>query len=135
MRLMMPIVLIFLQASGLVLAQDPHRTEDARVVPTPPPDITAATSDWQLINEPIVVAGDAYDPAGPNIFFNGWTMVKVGSFRGVPVYTDTTLEPSTVVLVPIGRGIMKRYERRRAGAIVGTAGSKPPALPIASDLG
>jgi hypothetical protein len=97
---------------------------------TPPPQITAADADWQIRSEPIVHAGFFYYPSGPNVFFDGHTMVRTGSYDGVPLYQDTTIEPHSVILVPIGRTLMRPYERRREGDIAGTVGSRTPAFPV-----
>jgi hypothetical protein len=115
------IVFLTFQAPAVVLAQ---------VKPTEPPQVTAAGSEWQLTGEPILVGLDYYAPAGPNTFFDGGIMIEVGIYQGVPVYTDKTVEPLSLVLVPIGGGVMKRYERRRAGEVAGTVVSRP-----SSDVG
>jgi hypothetical protein len=47
------------------------------------------------------------------VFFNGNTMVRSGHYNGVPLYTDTTVEPFSVVLVPISRGMLQPYARLR----------------------
>jgi hypothetical protein len=52
----------------------------------------------------------------------------------VPVYENKTLEPWSVVLVPVGRNLMQPYERRRSGPLAGTVGSRMPALPIQRDV-
>ena len=50
--------------------------------------------------------------------------------RDAPTKADTTLEPFSIVLVPISRGLMQPYERLRRGHLAGTTGSRPPALPV-----
>jgi hypothetical protein len=60
-------------------------------------------------------------------------MVRTGHHNGVPLYSDTTLEPHSVVFVPIGRNQMQPYERVRGGDLAGTSGSRPPAFPGRSD--
>ncbi len=77
--------------------------------PTDPPLVTAATESWYLLREPVQFAGELYAPAGPPVFFNGNTMVRSGHYNGVPLYTDTTIEPFSVVLVPISRGLLQPY--------------------------
>ena len=57
-------------------------------------------------------------------------MVRSGFSRGVPLYSRTTIEPYSVVFVPIGGGMMQPYERRRTGEIAGTSGSTVSALPV-----
>ena len=61
----------------------------------------------------MIFAGSLYYPAGPVVFFNGDVMVRTGYYYGVPLYADTTIEPYSIVLVPIGRGQMQPYERLR----------------------
>ena len=72
-------------------------------LPTPSPEVTAANADWQIRGEPIFHAGSFYYPAGPTVFFDGKIMVRTGVYNGVPLYADTTLEPYSIVFVPIGR--------------------------------
>ena len=98
--------------------------------PTPAPIVTADNDAWYRAGQPIPYAGEQYYPAGPNVFFNGNTMVRTGDFNGVPLYSDTTLEPYSIVYVPIGRGLMKPYERPRRGDLAGTAASRTPSFPI-----
>jgi hypothetical protein len=57
-------------------------------------------------------------------------MSQVGVYRHVPVYADVTLEPHSVVYLPIGRQSMRGYERRREGELAGTTGSRMPAFPV-----
>jgi hypothetical protein len=103
--------------------------------PTDPPLVTAANESWYLLREPIDFAGDRYFPAGAAVFFNGHAMVRSGHYNGVPLYTDTTVEPYSIVLVPVTRGMMQPYEKLRAGDLAGTTGSRPPSFPgrISSD--
>src|SRR5687767_2071711 len=68
--------------------------------PTDPPLVTAANESWYALREPVQFAGELYGQAGPPVFFNGNTMVRSGHYNGVPLYTDTTVEPFSVVLVP-----------------------------------
>jgi hypothetical protein len=46
------------------------------------------------------------------------------------VYTDTTIEPYSIVYVPIQRGLMQPYERPRQGALAGTVASRTPSFPV-----
>jgi hypothetical protein len=108
---------------GAVLAQVVSR-------PAPPPIVTAEHTPWYLAGEPITFAGNIYYPAGAQVFFNAYEMVRSGFYEGVPLYVRTTLEPFSVVFVPISGGLMQPYERRRAGDIVGTAGSLTPSFPV-----
>ena len=98
--------------------------------PTEPPIVTAENDSWYRLREPVLMGGEAYYPAGATVFFNGNTMVRTGHFNGVPLYADTTLEPYSVVYVPIGRGLMQPYERVRAGELAGTVGSRTPSFPV-----
>lgn len=98
--------------------------------PTPAPIVTGENTPWYLAGEPITFAGNIYYPAGPQVFFNRYEMVRSGFYEGVPLYTRTTLEPYSVVFVPVGGGLMQPYERRRAGDVAGTVGSTTPAFPV-----
>jgi hypothetical protein len=98
--------------------------------PTDAPIVTAANESWYLLGEPIQFAGDLYYPSGPAIFFDGNIMARSGHYNGVPLYMDTTIEPYSIVLVPVRRGLMQPYERRRQGDLAGTTGSRTPAFPV-----
>ena len=100
------------------------------VQPTPQPTVTAENTPWYLAGEPITFAGNIYYPAGPQVFFNRFEMIRSGFYEGVPLYTRTTFEPFSVVFVPVGGGLMQPYERRRAGDVAGTAGSTTPSFPV-----
>ena len=102
---------------------------------TTPPVISAAASDWQINSDPIVVNGLVYYATRGFRFFDGQVMMQVGIVDRVPVYTDATLEPYSVVYVPIGRDRMREYERRREGELAGTTGSRVPAYPVQSPSG
>lgn len=97
--------------------------------PTDPPTVSAADAAWFRQREPLIFAGSLYYPAGPVVFFNGDVMVRTGYYYGVPLYADTTIEPYSIVLVPIGRGQMQPYERMRDGELAGTSGSRAPSFP------
>ena len=60
-------------------------------------------------------------------------MVRSGSYQGIPLYTDATLEPYSIVFVPLNGARMQPYERRRSGQLAGTTGSRAPSLP--TDIG
>lgn len=77
----------------------------------------------------IRLGGQAYQRGGPVVFFDANTMVRTGSLDGTPVYADTTLEPYSVVFVPLGRGLMQPYERVRGEGLAGTSGSRTPSFP------
>ncbi|MBI4264871.1 MAG: hypothetical protein HY657_10885 [Acidobacteria bacterium] len=100
--------------------------------PTDPPLVTAINESWYRLGEPIQFAGELYYPAGATVFFNGNTMVRTGHYNGVPLYADTTVEPFSVLLVPVSRGLMQPYARRgseRAGT-PGMAAAAPTAPPL-----
>jgi len=79
--------------------------------PTPVPRTGAIGRAWYRDADPLFFAGDLYYPAGPTVYFNGDTMVPTGTYDGVMLYTDATIEPYTVVLVPVTNRLMRRYER------------------------
>jgi hypothetical protein len=97
---------------------------------TPLPRITAASAAWQLSGEPVLFAGDDYHATAERVFFDGNVMVQVGSYKGVPLYVDATIEPYSIVYVPVGSNLMRRYERLRTGAAAGTEGSRTPWFPV-----
>lgn len=99
--------------------------------PTPAPLVTAELAPWYLAGEPVMHDGAIYYPAGPQIHFLPHEMARSGFFKGIPLYVRTTLEPGSVVFVPIGRGLMQPYERRRDGILAGTVGSRAPSFPVA----
>jgi len=120
------LVLFLVLGSGValpVLAQ-------ISIQPTPPPTVTAENESWYVTNEPVLFAGTPYYPAAPSIHFLPNEMVLSGLFRGVPLYTRTTIEPYSVVFVPVAGGLMRPYERRRSGDLAGTTGSSVPSLPV-----
>src|SRR5580765_2913224 len=97
---------------------------------TPLPPVSAQYEAWQFNDEPILVNGLIYYPTRERRFFDGEIMSQVGVYRHVPVYADVTLEPHSVVYLPIGRQSMRGYERRREGELAGTTGSRMPAFPV-----
>lgn len=98
--------------------------------PQPAPVVTAEHEAWFRLGEPITFEGYYYYPAGARVFFNGNYMVRTGSYRGIPLYADTTIEPYSKVFVPIGGGQLQPYERRRTGDLAGTTGSQAPSFPV-----
>ena len=118
--------ILVLLASAPALAQITSR-------PTDPPAVTAENDSWYRLREPLMFAGDFYDPVGAQVFFNGNVMVRTGHYNGVPLYADTTLEPYSIVFVPAGRGVMQPYERVRSGDLAGTSGSRASSFPGRSD--
>jgi len=103
-------------------------------LPTPAPEITAASAGWQINGEPVFYAGSFYYPTGPSVFFDGNVMVRTGVYRGVPLYVDATVDPYGIVYVPIGGNVMRPYERHRDGELTGTVGNRPPSFPIERDV-
>jgi hypothetical protein len=116
-------------AMVLLIAATPAAAQ-VQMRPTDPPLVTAANESWYVQREPIQFAGELYFPAGAAVFFDGNTMARTGHYNGVPLYMDTTLEPYSVLLVPVRRGLMQPYERRRQGDLVGTTGSRTPSFPV-----
>src|SRR5262245_57560511 len=80
--------------------------------PTPRPVVTAIGHGWYRLRQPIQFGGELYYPAGPDVFFDDDVMVRTGHYDGVPLYVDATLEPYSVLYVPIDRGLMRPYQRR-----------------------
>jgi hypothetical protein len=116
-------------ASMLVLAATPARAQvDYRE--TPAPLVTAERESWYLAGEPVMYAGQIYYPAGPQVHFRANEMVRSGFYMGIPLYTRTTIEPYSIVYLPLSGGLMQPYERRRAGDIAGTVGSTTPSFPV-----
>lgn len=101
---------------------------------TPPPLVTAANTPWQLSGQPLFYAGSYYYPAGATVHFDGNVMSRTGTIEGVPIYQNVTLEPFSIIYVPIGSGVMRPYERRRQGELAGTVGSRTPSFPIQRDV-
>jgi hypothetical protein len=98
--------------------------------PTQPPLVTADNETWYRAGDAIEWNGALYYPAGVPEAFNRYQMVRSGSYRGIPLYTDTTLEPYSIVYVPIAGGRMQPYERPRTGMLAGSVGSRMSAFPI-----
>ena len=107
-----------------------HAAAQVNMRPTPDPIVTAESEEWYLAGEAITHAGIIYYPTGPNVFFDPHQMVRSGHYRGIPLYSLTTIEPYSKVYVPIGGGLMRPYERRRTGDLAGTTGSTLPSLPV-----
>ena len=99
------------------------------IQPTAIPTVTAESELWYLNGEPIMYAGNLYYPAGAQVYFNPNEMVRSGFYMGVPLYTRTTIEPYSMVYVPLEGGRLQPYQRPRTGELTGTAGSVPSALP------
>lgn len=101
-----------------------------KLQPTPAPAVTAETQSWYQAGDPIVFAGNYYYQAGPAIHFLANEMVPTGSYHGIELYSRTTIEPYSVVFVPLAGGLMQPYERRRSGDLAGTTGSSAPSFPV-----
>ena len=93
------------------------------------PPVSAENTSWYQNGDPVIWNGDYYYLAGAAQGFNPYQMVRAGSFRGIPLYTDATLEPYSIVFVPLNGARMQPYERRRTGELAGTIGSRTPSLP------
>ena len=100
--------------------------------PTAAPLVTAEHEAWYVHGDPVQFAGSTYYRAGASVFFDGNRMVRTGSFNGVPLYADTTVEAFSLVYVPIGRNLMQPYERPRSGDLAGTVGSRAPSFPVSA---
>ncbi len=96
---------------------------------TPPPAVNASAAAWQIASVPIEFNGLVYQPTAFVRPFDGNVMTQVGVFDSVPIYADATLEPFSIVYVPVARG-MRTYERERAGELAGTTGSQTPSMPV-----
>jgi hypothetical protein len=118
---------------GLVVTAPWTAAAQVTLRPAERPMVTAASERWYLDRAPITLSGSIYYPAGPEVFFNPYEMVRSGSFNGVPLYAMTTTEPHALVYLPVGRGLMQPYERRRDGDVAGTVGSSVPSFPVHRD--
>jgi hypothetical protein len=107
-------------------------TAQVMYVPTPPPSVVADAEAWYRAGEPIPYADSVYYPAGAIQHFDGNRMVRSGSYRGVPLYTDKFLDLYSKVFVPLSGGLMQPYERRREGPLAGTTGNQAPSFPVGS---
>ncbi len=102
--------------------------------PSAPPRVHAARAHWQIAREPLFYAGRFYQATGPTEFFDRHVMVRTGTYNGVPLYENSTLEPYSVVYVPIGGNLVRPYERRRDRDLAGTVGSRTPSFPVSRDV-
>jgi hypothetical protein len=118
---------VFLAAGGGIAQTTLH--------PTPRPLVTAENERWYQNGDPVLYAGNIYYPAGARTHFNPNEMVRSGSYQGVPLYTLTTIEPYSIIYVPLPGGLMQPYERPRAGDIAGTVGSTTPTFPVQASFG
>ena len=109
-----------------VLLPNVGSAQGGSIQPTPPPQISAAGAPWYLRGEPIFFAGNLYYPTGPAMHFDGNVMVQSSMYQGVPLYSDISREPYSLVLVPIGSNLMRPYLRRPEAGTAGTLGFLPP---------
>src|SRR5258708_37135040 len=79
---------------------------------TPMPDVTAGAADWQANGEPIVVNGLVYFPTRAFRLFDPGVMQQTGAYERLPVYSDVTLEPYSVISLPITPSNMLVYETK-----------------------
>jgi hypothetical protein len=117
-----------LLASAVVISSVSTSWGQVTIRPTPAPLVTAENETWYHTGEPVPFAGNLYYPAGAAVHFLQNEMVRSGFYRGVPLYSLTTIEPFSKIFVPIGGGLMQPYERRRDLDLAGTQGSTAPAL-------
>lgn len=113
-----------------ILVTSPAMRAQMTLQPTSRPIVTAENEPWYVAGVPISNAGITYYPSGPMVHFNGNEMVRGGHFEGVPLYSRTTIEPYSLVFVPVAGGLMHPYERRREGDVAGTVGSTTPSFPV-----
>ena len=100
--------------------------------PTPAPLVTAENEVWYRNGSPIAWNGAFYVAAGAPQAFDPYAMATVGSYHGIPLYTDTTVAPYTKIFVPIAGARMQPYEPVPAGitpAPVATADVTPATTP------
>ena len=116
--------------AALLLLMAAPATAQVQTRATDPPSVTAVNESWFQLGEPLQLGGELYFRAGATVFFDGNRMARIGHYNGIPLYADTTVEPYSVVLVPVTRGLLQPYERPRRGDLAGTTGSGAPAFPV-----
>lgn len=99
---------------------------------THPPEVWAASAEWQINSETMPFAGLVYYPTREIREFDGQAMAQIGVYQGVPIYADLTLEPYSLVFVPLGPDRVRMYERKRDHELAGTTGSRAPSFPVES---
>ena len=114
----------FLISCAIAICSGNSASAQTYLQPTPPPQITADGAPWYVSRQPVMYAGNDYYPAGPQVHFNGDEMVPSGFYQGVQLYAQTTIEPYSMVFVPLSGGLMQPYQRRRDGELAGTTGLK-----------
>ncbi len=117
-----------LLASAVVITSVSTSWGQVTILPTPAPLVAAENETWYRTGEPLVFAGNLYYPGGAAIHFLPNEMVRTGFYRGVSLYARTTIEPFSIIFVPVGGGMMQPYERRRDLDLAGTQGSAAPAI-------
>lgn len=115
-------------ASAVLLSAVGSSWAQIAIQPTPAPLVTAENEAWYRAGEPIAFAGNLYYRGGAAIHFLPNEMVRSGFYRGVPLYSRTTIEPFSMIFVPAGGELMQPYERRRDLDLAGTHGSNAPAI-------
>lgn len=107
----------------------------AQTYPAPePPTVTANDREWYQLRSPIFFSDSIYIPSGPPVYFNRLDMVRSGRVDGVPFYIRTTLEPYSILFIPIAGGLLQPYERRRWNEMAGLADPARPAIPLARPI-
>jgi len=112
----------------LILAMSLSVGAQAQIIqqPTPPPLVTGDNASWFSLGDPVEWNGHLYYPTGTQEQFNPYQMVPDGSFRGVPLYISSVLEPGSTVFVPLSGGLMKPYQRRDTDAVASLRSMSEP---------
>lgn len=116
----------------LIVASPTAAAAQVQILPERPPERVATDTAWYKAGEPVIYRGSAFYPAGSQVFFDGLLMKLAGEYRGVPLYIDPTIEPGSIVYVPVGNGMLQPYEKVRAGDLAATSGSRTPQFPVAA---
>src|SRR5436190_24222179 len=96
-------------ASAVLLSTVETSWGQLNIRPASAPLVTAEGEAWFRAGEPFVYSGGLYYPSGALIHFLPNEMVRSGMYRGVPLYSRTTIQPFSVVFVPIAGGLMQPY--------------------------
>jgi hypothetical protein len=112
-------------------------TAEAQIIwqPTPQPLVTAEHETWFMAGDPISFDGALYVPSGATQAFSGIQMVRSGSYRGIPLYTDATLQPYSVVFVPVAGNRMQPYVPAATTTSGVTQAAGPPTYAPSYELG
>ena len=94
-------------ASAVLLSAVGSSWAQIAIQPTPAPLVTAENEAWYRAGEPIAFAGNLYYRGGAAIHFLPNEMVRSGFYRGVPLYSRTTIEPFSMIFVPAGGELMQ----------------------------